>query len=110
MTCSFLIKKGEKILSVEIVAKNITEDFEDKKQSITIFKPGKAAKLSTAGQYLFHRVMLKNITTTSTSATMTFQTLECIDEKDYMCVLFYNNIEDGISRLESGATRILVQG
>ncbi|CAC5409408.1 unnamed protein product [Mytilus coruscus] len=41
LTCSFIQSKEARLLSIDITAKNRTEDFEDKKP-IAIFKPGKA--------------------------------------------------------------------
>ncbi|CAC5386238.1 unnamed protein product [Mytilus coruscus] len=108
LTCAFFIEKGEKIISVQIIVKNITEDFGDK-NPIAIFKPEEAAKVHTSGNYLLGRVTLTNITATSTNASMTFNELKCIDEKDYMCQLYYNDMEGATLTEKSQTTRILVK-
>ncbi|XP_052075617.1 uncharacterized protein LOC127713055 isoform X2 [Mytilus californianus] len=105
LTCSFFLEKGEQMLSVQINAKNITEDFDNVTMPIAIFIPWKTAKLLPLGTYLSSRVTLTNITTTSTNATMTFHKLKCTDEKDYMCKLYYNDNDSDTSNV----TRILVK-
>lgn len=108
LTCSFFLEKGERILSIQIIAKDITENFNDRK-SIAGFKPEKASKLYRAGKYLFGRVTLTNISTASTNAKMTFHKLKCEDEKDYICNLWYTEMDGAISNMNSKATRILLQ-
>ncbi|CAG2250200.1 unnamed protein product [Mytilus edulis] len=108
LTCSFFLEKGDDIVSAQIIAKNITEDF-DEKNLIAIFKPEKAARLLPAGTYLSSRVTLTNITNTSTNATLTFHVLKFTDEKDYMCKLFYNDMFAVLKIRESEATRISVK-
>lgn len=109
LTCSFVQERGEKIFSVQIVAKNIKENFNDK-TPIAIFEPERAAKLLPSGAYLSGRVTLTSITTISTNATLTFKGLKCTDEKDYMCKLFYLDNDVLITVQESEATRLSVKG
>lgn len=94
---------------MEITAKNRTEDFDDKKP-IAIFKPGKAAKLHSSGEYLSDRVTLTNITNTSTNLTLKFRKLKCIDEKDYICKYYVIDMDGAVSTARSETTRILVKG
>lgn len=100
LTCSFILEKGEQIVSLLINAKNITEDFDDK-YPIVIFKPVKAARLLRLGMYLFGRVTITNITNISTNATLTFNELKCTDEKNYMCKIFYYDKAKVITTQES---------
>lgn len=94
---------------MQILAKNTTEDFDDK-MLIAKFKPDEAANLRTLGKYLSGRVTLTNITTTSTNATLMFNVLKCTDEKDYICLFYYNNVEGDLTRKKSDVARILIQG
>lgn len=110
LTCSFFPENGEQILSVQIIAKNITGDFDEKKNIIAIFKHGKAAMLHRSGRYLDGRVTLTNITNSSHNATLKFHILELIDEKDYMCNWFYSDMDATMHNVKSAATRISVKG
>ncbi|CAC5411550.1 unnamed protein product [Mytilus coruscus] len=87
----------------------MTEDFDDKKP-IAIFKPEKAAKLHSSGEYLSGRVTLTNITSTSNTAALKFLILRCIDEKDYICKYYVINMDGDVSTARSETTRILVKG
>lgn len=107
LTCSFLLKKGEQILSVHIYAKNKTEIFYLK--PIAIFEPDRGSRLYL-GEDLSGRVTLTNITLTSTNATMTFHMLKCTDEKDYICNLYYYDMDYAVADATSEATRISIQG
>ncbi|CAG2222379.1 UBC7 [Mytilus edulis] len=109
LTCSFFPEKGEQIITLQILAKNITEDFDEKENIIAVFKPKKSAKLNALGEYLVGRVTLTNITNTSNNATLKFHILKCEDNKDYICKLYYNDMEDAIQNVKSDATRILVK-
>ncbi|CAC5386250.1 unnamed protein product [Mytilus coruscus] len=108
LTCSFFLEKNEHIFNVALIAKNITEDFHDKKP-IAIFIPENAAKLHTSGKYLFGRVTLTNITKTSITATLKFNELKYIDEKDYMCKCNVLDTDGAHSVVKSATTRILVK-
>lgn len=111
LTCSFFPENGEQIFSVQIIAKKISEDFDEKKNIIAVFNHGKAAKLTRSGGYLDGRVTLTNTEPNSShNATLKFHILEMIDEKDYMCKWFYSDMEDAIQNVKSDATRILVKG
>lgn len=110
LTCSLFNESAIRILSVQIIAKNITESFDDVKRPIAIFRPERAALLHPSGEYLSGRVTLTNITTASTNATITFHKLECTDEKDYMCEYYYINMDASFLSQESEQTRILVKG
>ncbi|CAC5407992.1 unnamed protein product [Mytilus coruscus] len=108
LTCSFIQEKEVRLLSIEIIAKNMTEDFDDKKP-IAIFKPDRAAKLHSSGEYLSGRVTLTNITNTSTNATLKFHKLKCIDEKDYICKYYVIDMDGAVFTARSETTRILVK-
>lgn len=110
LTCSFSLEKGEQIFSVQIIAKNITEDIDEKENTIAVFKPKKEAELKSSGVYLTGRVTLTNIKNSSNNATLKYHVLKSIDEKDYLCKLYYNDMEDAIQNLKSDVTRILVKG
>lgn len=108
--CSFSNKAYEQIVVVQFFAKNKTEDF-DLKKPIAIFKPDYPAKLLSAGNYLYGRVTLTNMTRTSTNATLTFHVLKCEDEMDYMCTFYYKDIYGAyFSAEKSPPTRISIQG
>ncbi|VDI57193.1 Hypothetical predicted protein [Mytilus galloprovincialis] len=109
LTCFFIKEKSEEFLSVEIIAKNITENFEDGKRPIAIFEPERTAKLHPTGEYLLGRVTLTNITYTSTNATLNFHVLKGTDEKDYMCKYYYKDKLRAFSIAKSKDTRILVK-
>lgn len=109
LTCSFLLEKGEQIFGVQIIAKNFTEDFDNKKP-IAIFQPEKASKIHTSAEYLSGRVILTNISTTSPIASMTFRTLKCIDEKDYICKLLFFDMDGDVLTRTSQTTSISVKG
>ncbi|CAC5393405.1 unnamed protein product [Mytilus coruscus] len=87
----------------------MTEDCDDKKP-IAIFKPDRAAKLHSSGEYLSGRVTLTNITNKSTSATLKFHKLKCIDEKDYICKYYVIDMDGAVSTAKSETTSILVIG
>ncbi|CAG2206805.1 unnamed protein product [Mytilus edulis] len=108
VTCSFFLEKDEQIYGVQIMAKNITEEF-DSIKPIAMFLAKKGAKLYKTGHHLSGRVTLTNITTTSTNATMTFDELQCEDEKDYICRLYCIDMNGDIFYVSSEATRIIVQ-
>lgn len=110
LTCSIIKGKGEQIVSVIMMAKNITEDFYDEKKSIAIFQPEIAAKLRPSGEYLSGRVTLTTVLHTATNATMTFNILKYTDEKDYTCKCYYFDLEGAVSTAKSETTRILVKG
>lgn len=108
LTCSFFLESDEMINSVQIIAKNITEEV-DVENPIAIFRPNIMTKLHPLGEYLFGRVTLTNITDKSTNASLTFHMLERIDENSYMCKCYYNDINGEIKYAKSDATRILVK-
>ncbi|CAC5386237.1 unnamed protein product [Mytilus coruscus] len=96
LTCSCIQEKEVRLLSIEIIVKNVTEDFDDKKP-IAIFKPGRAAKLHSSGEYLSGRVTLTNITNKSNTAALKFLILRCIDEKDYICKYYVIDMDGAVS-------------
>lgn len=107
LTCLFTIDMQFDLLYVAIVAKNKQGNFPTT-NPIAIFTPGKPAKLFSSGEHLAERVTLTNITNESTNATLTFHTLLCEDENDYICT--YNYIDDVIQTNTSNPTRMLVKG
>lgn len=109
LTCSFAPEKGEQIFYVEVIAKNITDEF-DVEKKIVSFNTYKGTSILTSGKYLSDRVTLTNITSTSTYATLTFHKLNCTDEKDYMCKCFYFGIDGSLVSKTSAPTRIIIKG
>ncbi|VDH99907.1 Hypothetical predicted protein, partial [Mytilus galloprovincialis] len=110
LTCSFFKENNEEVVSVQIIAKNITENVDDKKRTIAIFEPERLAKLHPSVKYLLGRVTLTSITNTSTfNATLSFHDLKRTDEKDYMCEYFYKDEFGTFSKTKSEETRLLVK-
>ncbi|XP_076105873.1 uncharacterized protein LOC143074208 [Mytilus galloprovincialis] len=107
LTCSFIKDIKIRVINVAIIAKN-KNDVSPKKKQVAIFQPDKVAVLPPSGDYLSGRVTLTNITKVSTTATLRFDNLQCEDEKDYMCILYYIN-DYGAIHVESEPTRILVK-
>ncbi|VDI79191.1 Hypothetical predicted protein [Mytilus galloprovincialis] len=108
LTCLFSLEKGEQINSVQIIAKNTT-DFDEKKNIIAVFDPKKGTKLKSPGMYLAGRVTLTNIKNTSNNATLEFHILKWTDDQDYLCKLYYYDVEDNIQNTKSDTTRISVK-
>lgn len=101
-------KRENRFSVYKSLQKNITDDFNDNTPT-AIFEPEKAAKLLQSRTYLSCRVTLTNIINISTNASLKFQKLKCIDEKEYMCRFFYYDMVKLISLQESEATRISVK-
>ncbi|CAC5386255.1 unnamed protein product [Mytilus coruscus] len=77
-------------------------------EPVAIFSPDMAAMLLPSYDNLSGRVTLTNITKVSTNATMTFDNLECEDEKDYICTFNYVNVLGVVLIKKSEPTRIIV--
>ncbi|CAC5386259.1 CADM3 [Mytilus coruscus] len=108
LTCSFNVEKYQSLISVSITAKNEADKYATY-TPIAVFKPQQAAVLTIPGDYLFGRVTLTNVTNLFIDAAIRFDTLECIDEKDYMCIYNYFDKNDAVKKERSEPTRILIK-
>ena len=109
MRCSFIKDTEDEIVSVDFLARNVTQ-FED----IVKFQVigSKPAFLTSFGVYLFGNITLNNIAETSKEASITFNNLSCIHEREYICRLyvFPKGIAGQTTSLSSEPMRISVKG
>jgi hypothetical protein len=109
LRCDYTLAKGETVL-----ASNIQAKFDDGFKDIALFKAnnnGDDPKLSPSGSYLSSRANLSNPTPSLPGTViLTFNQIECEDEREYKCKTAFLNSGGSTSLLTSNATSIVVKG
>lgn len=107
LKCLYNKEEKDEVLTLFLLYKNTTSEIYEE---IVVFRPKGEPQLTLTGQYLFERVHLQNDLLTSSSASMTFHNIQCIDNAVYKCRITYLDQSFQQYTVESEATTISVQG
>ena len=85
--CSYIKDGGDYIYDIKMKARNKTS--EEYVHLATFFPPERMKEAILTGEYLSGRVTLTSPTKESSEAILTFNTIQCVDDADYICSMSY---------------------
>jgi hypothetical protein len=104
--CSYIKDGGDYIFYIQMKARNKTS--EEYLQIAKFYPPESNRDAVLKGEYLNDRVSLTNPTDESSKAILTFNTIQCVDDADYICSISYEK-NGKITTKYSSSTSITVR-
>ena len=86
--CSYVKDNGDYIHYIKMEARNKTS--EEYLQIAALYPPERNREAVLTGDYLTGRVSITNPTDESRKAILTFNTIQCVDDTDYICSISYD--------------------
>ncbi|CAC5394413.1 unnamed protein product [Mytilus coruscus] len=107
LRCQFTTENDDFVNLIHLTARNKTTD--SFYRIVTFYPPhrNKLPSLSTSGQYLSGRVSLTNPTGSLNVAIMSYNSVQCEDDTDYGCDVYYDN-NGQLNTMQSDPTTITI--
>jgi hypothetical protein len=104
--CSYIKDGGDYIYDIKMKARNKTS--EEYVHLAYFFPPERTKEAILTGEYLSGRVKLTSPTKESSESILTFNTIQCVDDADYICSISYEK-NGKITTKYSSSTSITVR-